>query len=334
MTTLYKPLHTLGIDISDHSVRAAVVRAGSRKSRVVDFADMNIDTGIIQDGQITDASMFGSVMSRLLKDIHGHQRMTAVVGLPEYHGFIKTIIASEENQATEIQNHLPFPYDEVTIDTVRKEQLMSFAAVKTNIAQSYIDALVPVGVHIRALEIESQALARMFASSNEQFLSENQAIVLADIGRSNTTFVVVRNGFIEFTHTSKLISGGMLSQLIQQQFGVSPDEAERIKIEQQDHPSMQALIQAHTTALTNELRRVVSFHQSHPVTEATQEYQVYLIGGGSQIQNLRHYLEATIQQPVQQAKMPAHVVLPRKLRSRILSFGTAIGLALRDFQPL
>lgn len=330
------PNRTIGIDISDHIIRAVVLRTGGSRKRMLHYAEAPLEDGTVRNGVIQEPDRMEYVVKKLIKKGIPARSATTVVGLPESHGFIKTITFQKEDEKSvqkEIEKHLPFPYEEVIIDTIEGDGFLSFAAIKKEVAQMYLDLLCPLGFHIRALEIESQAIARLFASVPEDD-NINQAIILGDIGRNHTTFLVVRNGLIEFTHTSKLISGRILNDRIMQQFQVTPEKAERIKIEQQQHPQMQAIIQEHTQALANELQRVVNFHSLHPIGGPTEQYIVYLIGSGSQIQNLRQYLEAKIYFPVQQAKFRVPMHLPKKIHSQILSYGTAIGLAIRGYEPL
>lgn len=337
MALFPNPTHTLGLDISDHVIRAVILQHQNRKKIVKKFAEIPLNEGIIVNGVIQHVDEVQASLKTLFSQHHiTPKQINAVIGLPELHGFIKTVLPTSASEEKEIQKHLPFAYSEVTIDTEHSGNLLSFAAMKTEIAESYVQTLAPLGIHIRAFEIESQAIARLFASHLE---TANQATVLGDIGHNHTTFMVVQDGHIDFTHTSKLISGKILTEQIQQQFNVDFAQAERIKIEQAQHPAVQQLIIAHTMSLATELKRVIGFHEEHRasntnVPQPPPEYIVYLVGSGSQIQNLRQYLEQQIHLPIQAAKISEQMSIPKNLYNQILSYGTAIGLALRDFQPL
>lgn len=335
MPLFSNPTATIGLDISDHILRAVVMNGNGHKKSISHFAQMPLDPETIVDGEIRDVAALQKKMRRLFSHGIHPKRATAVVGLPEFHGFIKTLLASPDDEIKELQKHLPFPYEEVTIDSIRKGDLVTFAAIKTAVVESYLQALCPLGIKIRALEIEPQAIARLFAGKTILNEWKGYNIILGDIGHTHTTFLVIHNGLIEFTHTSKLISGKTLTGYIQEYFNVTEKEAEALKLTQQDHPSMQPIIRAHTAALSNELKRVVDFHREHPVGEAkTDQYIVYLMGSASRINNLRQYLEESIRFPVQQAKISQPISIPRKLQPLILSYGTAVGLSLRDFNPL
>ncbi|HLD22146.1 MAG TPA: pilus assembly protein PilM, partial [Patescibacteria group bacterium] len=237
---------------------------------------------------------------------------------------------NEESLEVAIQRHLPFPYSEVIVDTNKDGNICTFAAIKTEVASSYVEALCPLGFRIRALEIESQAIARLFIGEQHK----NQTIIIGDIGHNHTTFLVVQQNHIDFTHTSKLISGKMLTEYIQTQFKIDSIQAERIKIEQQQHPAVQSIIHAYTTALANELRRVIDFHQEHCMRTQGTQYSIYFIGGGSQITHLTQSLQQQIHHPIQTATLSQHLSIPKQLANQFLSYSTAIGLSIRDFQPL
>src|SRR3989339_393058 len=328
------PNQTIGLDISDHIVRAVLLVNNHKIKQIKHFTQIPLNEGIINDGHIEDVTAFQKTVKKLMtKGIHA-KTATAVVGLPESHGFVKTIYQENpEAIKEEIQKHLPFPYEEMAIDTVVKNGLLSFVAVKKDVIEQYLSALLPLGFHIRALEIESQAIARLFAGKKIVSKNPNQAIIIGDIGHNHTTFVLVRNGLIEFTHTSKLISGKNLTEHLKQHFAIDYQEAEKIKLTQQDNPEVQKIIDAHLTALANELKRVVNFHQEHPIGQVSNQYFVYIIGGSAKLKNLRQHLEAKIQYPVHQAQLSTEIIVPKKLQPQFLSYGTAIGLAIRDFNP-
>lgn len=317
--------NSIGIDMSDHVVRIVAMNQHGKKKRITHFGQQTFPAGVLVNGIIQNADTVVEVVKKLLATMHlRHHHATAVVSLPEYHGFIKTVHLQDEPIEKEIQKHLPFPYDEVTIDTVAEDHTVSFAAVKTDIATSYAETIEAAGLHVRALEIESQAIARLFIPHG----TLPETIVLGDMGRNHTTVLVVYKGRIDFTHTSKLISGKMLTESIEEALGIPETEAEKMKMTKQEDAKIHAVIQEHTKSLGNELKRVIHFHQEHAAQD-TPQYIVYLIGGGSQIQHIRQYLEEYIHYPVQQAKIAESLLLPDSLQSEMLSYGTAIGLALR-----
>ncbi|MBI2410452.1 MAG: pilus assembly protein PilM [Candidatus Kerfeldbacteria bacterium] len=319
-------LNSVGVDMSDHVIRIVGVQQQGKKKRVTHFGQQLLPDGMMVNGIIHNQDAVIKTITNLLSTTHIRRHRTiAVVSLPEYHGFIKTIHLQDEPIEKEIQKHLPFPETEVTIDTVRDDHTLSFAAVKTDIAMSYAESVEAAGLHVGALEIESQAIARLFIPREKI----PETIVLADIGRNHTTILVVTHGRIDFTHTSKFISGKMLTEAIAKTLNVSEAEAEKMKMTKQEDTRIHAVIQEHTTLLSNELKRVIHFHQEHTAEQEAPQYVVYLIGGGSKIDHIRQYLEEYIHYPVQQAKMAEPIVIPDTLQSELLSYGTAIGLAIR-----
>ncbi len=330
--------HTIGIDISDHIIRAVLIRHSKHKHVLKKFDEVELEEGWIQNGVIQDAVSVQEVLKGSLLKTISPGYGAAVVGLPEAHGFIKTVTAVDGGLEAEVARHLPFPYEEVVEDSInygptadQQRMVYGFAAIKKEVSESYWEVLSALGLHIRALEIESQAIARAYA---QVLTSVQQISILVDIGRNHTTFLVVQNDHIDFTHTSQMISGKLLTAAIQKQAGWSLDQAEQQKIIAPEDPTVKAITTRFGVVLANELQRVVDFHTEHQATRSGNNYVIYLTGGGSQIPNLRLYLEDIIKYPIQPATLPKNVSLPKKMVPERFSYGTAIGLGIRQYLPL
>lgn len=331
--------YTIGIDVSDHIIRAVLVRHSRSKDVIRRFAQVPLPEGLIQNGTIIDAAAVRELLQQhIFKQIPAAAG-TAVIGLPEAHGFIKTVVVREGRLREEIERHLPFPYEEVDVDSLQYgsedlqpgSSLFGFAAMKRTITESYWQLFHSLGIHIRALEIESQALARLYTRHP---VTDHQISILGDVGRNHTTFVVVQHGHIDFTHTSQMISGKLLTAAIVKQTGWTVEQAEEQKLAGGAHPVVHELMSRFGTVLAHEVQRVVDFHSEHQATRQGSEYVIYFTGGGSQIADLRPTLEASIQYPIQAAVVPKQVIVPKRMSPVLPSFGTAIGLGIRQYSPL
>lgn len=333
------PTDTIGVDISDHVVRAVLVSGSEKKKNILAAAEQHIDEGVIQYGMVQDLERIKKTLQKLFSKSFHAKHSTVVVSLPESHGFIKSIAVQEQSEREEIEKHLPFPYEDVIIDTIQhglidyegaQVKLISFAAIKKEIAEVYIEIFSSLGLHIRAFEIESQSIARLYTG----YKKTDSAIVLLDIGHNHTTFVVVQQNRIDFTHTSHLISGNSLTEEIKKTLGCSFEEAEKMKKENADSPKIKKNVHTHMLNITHELQRVIDFHTEHKMTNSIRDYVVYATGGGAALHNFHRYLEDEIHYPVRHATIPTNISIDKHISLPIQSYSTAIGLALRDFQPL
>lgn len=329
----------MGIDISDHIVRSVILRHDRKRVSLVSHAEHPISDGAIVRGAIVERDEVRDSVESVLKKMSRHRRHVAVVAsLPEFHGFVKTIVQTAASTKKEIEKHLPFPYDEVRIDVQKykslpsvKAPLLSFAAAKETVADSYETLLLELGLHIQALEIESQAQARLLY--NPEVHSKKTAVVICDIGKKHTTIVLVQNGHIDFTYTSQRISGHTLTEFIAESTSLSVDEAEKVKQQLSEAQKQQELAQPmhkYIHTFSKELERVISFHKEHPSAEASTDYTVVITGGGAQLPTLPQKLEDALQIPVTFGRFPAYLNINDKFKEIALSYNTALGLALRN----
>lgn len=296
---------TLGIDISDHVIRSVEVQHHRKTFVVKRFAEQVLPEGAIVRGDIQDPKAVHDALHQLLKHHSDTEHAAGVVSLPESRAFLKTIvIPTTATLDSEIARHLPFPLTDVSFDSlphgmVEREgaaaQIVSFAAIPARITESYAKVMHDAHVRCRALEVESQALARLYV--REQ--TDDVVTVLVDIGKTHATIIMITGGRIDVTHTSLDIHATAYQKL------------------------------------GTEIQRVIRFHREHgPIPDAKKAYTVLLTGGGSQIAGIVDTLHTELELPVAIAALPDVLELPPELRDASYSYNTAIGLGMRRFFPL
>jgi len=297
---------TIGIDISDHVIRAVRARRFRGRTHVTHFAETPLPKGAIVRGEIAEEVTVVQAIRQLLSKKFFIQSTGAVASLPESHAFLKTVVLPQNGiLENEIAKHLPFPFAEVSLDTLRHGtvdqegspvSLVSFAALPSTIAQSYSDLMTHASVHVRALEVESQAIARLFVPQEKP----SEVILLVDSGKNHTTVIVIEEGRIDITHSSLTITADNHAQL------------------------------------ATEIERVLRFHREHGITSSSQKkaYTLLLTGGGSKIEGFQEELAKNLHLPVATATIPDTIIMPPELQKKSYSYSTAIGLALRDYFPL
>lgn len=301
----YSTRTTIGIDVSDHIIRAVEVVHARKRWVVSKFNEAAVPVGAVVQGEIRNPEQLLSALQTLLKHRFETRHAAAVVSLPESHAFLKTILLKNSDVLeNEIPKHLPFPIHDVTVDSLshgmierdgQSERIVSFAAIPNRVAEQYAAVMQQAHIHCRALEVESQALARL---SVQQSRSSGVS-VLVDLGKNHATVVVIANGRIDVTHSSLDITADSHGKL------------------------------------GNEILRVIRFHREHgPLVDHTNQYTVLLTGGGSRIPGLVDDLAKEMQLPVSVATLPEHSVIPEELQKTVYSYNTAIGLGMREYFPL
>lgn len=338
--SLHPRTSSIGIDVSDHIIRSVLTHRRGDRADVVSSVEVALPEGLIQLGIITDHEQLRVLVREQLTSKLNHSKASVVVSLPESHSFIRTVTARPDQLQQEIQRHLPFPIDDVLIDTIDHgpvdegdpTHVFSIAAVKTNVAQAYWDVFQGAGYHIRALEIESQGIARALYPSETG--PDDAVAIIADIGRNHTTVLALQQHHIDFTHTTGVLSGKTLTDQIQQQLHCDEKEAERRKRESTEHnEDIAPLIKKYTADLAAELQRVIDFHSEHaPVHNSALEYRLITVGGGSHLLNLNEAVEDSVRHPIEHGQLAPGIICHSSVD--VLSYLTAIGHSLRPFRPL
>jgi Tfp pilus assembly PilM family ATPase len=135
------------------------------------------------------------------------------------------------------------------------------------------------------------------------------------------------------------IGGHALTQAVMKHFGVSEEEAKRVKAEKgiapgAGHEEYLAAMLSTVSVIRDEIGKRLEYWQSRggaaePVTRAI------LVGGNATVLGLSEYLEASLKVPVALGDVFSNFAsreawLPPLEYQESLAYGTAIGLALRE----
>lgn len=338
--SLYPRTSTIGIDVSDHIIRGVLTHQRGGNADVVNAVEFPLPEGLVRHGIITDHEQLRTIVREKLSPVLKPSKAAAVVSLPESHCFLRTVTALPDQLQHEIQRHLPFPVDDVLIDTIdhgpidpsTSIHVFSIGAAKTNVAQAYWDVFQGSGYHIRGLEIESQGIARALYPT--EIGPADSVVIIADVGRNHTTVLAVQQNHIDFTHTTTSLSGKSLTTAIQEQLHCDEQEAEKRKHQSTgQNEDIAPLIKKYTEDLAVELQRVIDFHSEHaPVHGAGLDYTLITVGGGSHLINLKEHVEDSVRHPIAQGKLAGSIVCHPSIDT--LSYFTAIGHSLRPYHPL
>src|SRR3989339_126201 len=86
------PTDTIGIDMSDHIIRMIFLQHRGRKKSIKKFGSIPLPEGAMRNSIIHDVQIVQRAIMTLCSQLHIHPKtVSTVVGLPESHGFIKSI---------------------------------------------------------------------------------------------------------------------------------------------------------------------------------------------------------------------------------------------------
>lgn len=360
-------LPVAGLDISDRSIKYArfVVSPGSimgghqRGLGIVlaEYGEEEIPEGAVVRGVVEREDELGAVLAKVAGRAGREFCASGVVAsLPEEKSFLKLIQTprvAEDAMAGAVrwgmEGQVPLSPDDMIYDF---EEIHSrggaedhrdavVTAFPKEIVMPYVRAIKAAGLMPVALELESQAIIRAVARG----LADADAIIVLDMGRTRTSFIIVAGGAILFTATIG-VGGIVLEKSIMQGLGVDEAEAMRIKKEiglsktSHEGKLFSALLPP-LALIADELRRTIAYyldHAAHAHNAGNAITRILLSGGDASLYGLDTYLAVETRIPVALADPfaawheSAGGGVPPLPHHEALVFTAAMGLALRGIR--
>ena len=307
-----------GLDISDLSLKIAKLKRRGKSLKLVSFGQEEIKPGIIKNGEIKDPAALSKVIKNFLKKVRGESLKTkyVVACLPEEKAFLEIIkmplMEEKELKASvllEAENYIPLPMEQVYLDfevipslsgpSDKMEVLI--AALPKKIIDSYVKAIKGAGLLPKALEVESQSIARALVKNG----ASPFPTLLIDLGATRTSFIIFSGRSVRFTSSISISSQG-LTQAVSNTLKVPLAEAEKLKFkwgikeafetreEKKDLKApnegkqvLEALIPS-ITDLVEQIKRYIDYYQSHTKEDNLSRdkreiSKIILCGGGARL---------------------------------------------------
>lgn len=293
-----------------------------------------------------------------------------IASIPETKSFVRviqmpTMSAEEAVEAVpwEAETYIPLPISQVYLDWVilgepqpgssgapePGKMTVLITASPKDYVDGYVSALELAGLEPVALEVESQATARSLVPS----IGSDETVLIADIDTVRTSLTVFARNILQFT-SSLPIAGSAFTESIAKALNLDFRKAEKLKrkvgLDEAEAEQGKEIKKALLPVLTNlveEIKNTIRFYEEHAGSQAKIS-RLLLVGGSSKLRNLPEYLfeqlnseqgehairslpglKVEIGNPWQKVLSPGQI--PPLSREDSLSYATAIGLALREF---
>jgi type IV pilus assembly protein PilM len=342
----YLSLPTAGIDVSAGAIKVVTISEHTHGLELSLFKEIRLAPGIITGGEITDKG----AVAKLLHDEVVEQGITlANLALPESRGYLfeATVDGHTPQELwTSVEQHLdeyiPLPPADVTFDSAPlaregdRTHIIGVGYAKRVIDES-IAVFENAGIQARALESETFALPRALLPHGN-----DETVLIIDIGKTSTKLLVVSKRLPRLATTLD-IGGHALTLAVQKYFGVTEEEAKKVKAERglvpgSDNDEYVAAMLSTVSAIREEILRRVDYWDSRKTAVANHESisRAILVGGNATVRGLPEYLETALKIPVELGDVFANFAaradwLPPMDYMESLAYGTAIGLALREY---
>ncbi|RKD85500.1 type IV pilus assembly protein PilM [Kushneria marisflavi] len=338
----------IGVDITSATVKLLELERQGDHWRVASWAVRPLVDRAVVERRIRDMDQVVMALSRAM-DHAGPRARRAVVALPT--GAVITKVLSmpvsfddddiTQRIAMESDKHIPFPFNEVTLDFQRlgvnarynDQQDILLVACRRQDMQLLTDVLEQVGLEPAVVDVEMFAMER----ATRYLLSAiphhpDRGSALIDIGASMTAFNIVHRGRI--VHTRDNVMGGrQLTDEIRQHYRLTFEEAGRAK-KAGDLPEYRSrILHPFRESLVQQIMRSLKLY--YTTAGACEIEHLILAGGSSVIEGLAERLTEESRLEVISANPFASMRIGNGIDHVKLSLDapammTACGLAMRS----
>ena len=337
---------TVGIDIAASGVKAVKLVEKMHGLELDYYTEEKFPASSVPGISPDEQPEVGPMLAKLAKERRIH---TANVALPEARGYLFEAAVDGENMtewSTGIEQHLdeyvPLPPADVAFDAVpflkegTKTHMIGLGCAR-RLVDDTISRFSSAGISVRSLESELFALPRALLARGDK-----ETVLIVDIGKMSTKLLIVSNRLPRLATTLD-VGGHAFTLAIQKYFGVTEDEARQVKSEQglvagTNSGEYIAAMLSTVSVIRDELLRRIDYWDMHKATTPGYESisRTILVGRNANLRGLPEYLETALKMPVELGDVfvnfaPRADWVPSIDYLDSLGFGTAIGLALRNY---
>ncbi len=342
----YLSLSTVGIDISTSGIKIARLAERAHGLELCDFAELALPAGSVVSGEIRDPAAVVAGLKELSKK---HHIKIANIGLPESRGYLfeaevpdGTLDEAKVAVEQRLDEYVPLPASEVAFAVARLPKSGDKARVvgagySHRVLDDSLQVMDGAGIETRAIESETFALPRALLRHGDE-----ETVLIIDIGKTTTKLLVATNRLPRYVTTLD-IGGHALTLAVEKHFGVSEEEAKRVKAERgivagSGNEEYLAAMLSTVSVIREEIGKRLDYWQTRPEAAAAKDAvtRAILVGGNATVLGLPEYLQTALKVPVELGDVfanfaPRDAWLPPMEYTESLAYGTAIGLALREY---
>ncbi len=338
---------SFGLQMNGTTMKFMQLRMSGSSVAIQSYAHLDLPKGGMSGDVIVDSDGLADfIKSSIQKPTFGKLTTNHVtVTLPESKSFVRVIhipriTESEIDNAIlfEAEAYIPLPIDQVYCDWQilgsenDRMELLIIASPKETV-DSYVATMEKAGLHVVAVEVESESLVRAVVSKQLK-----ETVLIVDLDAFKTNMIMVENGNLQFT-SSIPVAGRTFTQKLAESLQITVAQADMIKkkvgiANTPEYPNVKTALLPIVQGLASEIRNVLDFHYEH---SGDQVARVLLSGGTAKMKNLPELLAEDIKKvhavPVELANPWQNI--PRLMRSPLsdydaLSLTATIGAAMRS----
>ncbi|HXH73328.1 MAG TPA: type IV pilus assembly protein PilM [Bacteriovoracaceae bacterium] len=342
------PGSIVGVDIGAHSIKVCELSGSAGKFKIERFGAYTLsEAALIEDEVQKPSEIVEGLLEAFTKSgikskmvclgLFGPNTMTKRLPVPE--GSKEEI---EDHVMWEVEQYITFGADDSQIDFALLEENENgsrdalVAAAKNDMVQGYIDLFKDAKLNVKIVDLNVLALSNLFEEVYSKDLEEySLGTLLLDLGAQSTRIVVYKRGGPIFTKEIP-VGGGLITEEIQRQMGVSYEEAEDLKTTVDDNGNLPeeilTIINNQLDSHVSEVRKNVNFYVTQGSAEKVNH--CFITGGSSLLPGMVDKLAASLGVPVERIDVFSRVKVDESKLGQSLTQLSAvapivIGLAMR-----
>jgi len=299
-----------GVDIGTTSIKVVEMKQGEKRPQVINYGLLESSGYLARANQALQTSslkIFESDVVELLKTVvheMGGTTTDAIASLPPFSSFMTLLDfpqmdAKETEKAMQYQakQYIPLPLSEVALDWMKvgefqddsgfTHQKIFLISVPLEQINKYQRIFKDAGLSLRALEIESLSLARIFGN-------DPTPTIIVDIGSRSTNIIFLDNGKLVSSSQSDF-AGASLTQSLATSLSINPLRAEELKKERGilgtgPDKELSTIMIPFLDAIINEVKKAQFSYQAQ-FPSAKKAERIILSGGGGNLLGAEKYFE-------------------------------------------
>lgn len=340
----------VGIDIGASAVKMCELVGGKGKFKLIKFGYAKLNEGVLVEDQFEKPEEIVEAIKKAAESA-GIKNTSCAVGLfgPNTLGKRLQMPAGsaqeiEDQVMWESEQYIPFGADVSSIghqiigENEGGGSDVYITAAREDLIERFQGVIQEAGFKAKIVDLSILALNNVFEHAlNEKLDEVGNGTLVVDIGAQTTRMLVYKNKAPIFSREIAF-GGGIISEEIQRQMGVSFEEAEDLKINGDESGNLpEEIMQIINNVLQQnflaEIKKSLNFFLSTS-TEDKIEY-CYITGGTAQLPGLAEGIEKILEVRVELLNPLKHIEYDKKsfdqqTQSIIASQGAvAIGLSMR-----
>jgi type IV pilus assembly protein PilM len=310
MLTFKKQKEIVGIDIGSSSVKLVQLKEQKGGFTLQSVGILPLPPEAIVDNTLMDSSSIAETIQKLMDNldvdvkeaacsVSGNSVIIRKIALPAM-----PPEELEDQIHWEAEQYIPFDINDVNVDFQildsdtddPSKMNVLLVASKKDIVNDYVAVFNEAGIRLSVVDVDSFAVQSAFEMNYD--VAPEEVTALINIGAGIMNLNIVKNGVSLFTRDVQM-GGNLFTEEIQKQFGVSSEDAERIKItgEGADAARLGETVARVNETLALEVRRSLDFYNS--TAGEGRIAQIYLSGGGAKIGTLPEAISQKLGTPVE-----------------------------------